>query len=79
MILNDNCCHMAHAVDADYDVNRSETAPESGRVRHFDELGERAQEYLVHVAEGASPRDPTNLDGLREGDVVVYTEYYRIE
>ncbi|WP_435068869.1 hypothetical protein [Haloplanus sp. C73] len=70
---------MAHTVDTDYDVNRAEAVPKSGRVRHFDELDERAQDYLVHVAEGASPRDPTNLSGLREGDVVVFTEYYRIE
>jgi len=70
---------MTRAVDTDFDVNQSVVVPRSGRVRHFDELNERTQEYLVNVTEGASPRDPTTLPGLSEGDVVVFTEYYRIE
>ncbi|MFB6102954.1 MAG: hypothetical protein ABEJ73_10355 [Haloplanus sp.] len=70
---------MAHAVDSEYDVNRTDTVPESARVRHFDELDDSAQEFLVHVAEGVSPRDPANLSGLQEGDVVVFTDYYHIQ
>jgi hypothetical protein len=70
---------MARTVDTEYDVNRTDAVPESARVRHFDELDDSAQEYLVHVAEGASPRDPTNLSELNEGDVVVFTDYYRIQ
>jgi len=70
---------MARAVDSEYDVNRTDTVPETARVRHIDELDESAQEYLFTVAEGASPRDPSNLSGLNEGDVVVFTEYYHIK
>ncbi|MFB6194629.1 MAG: hypothetical protein ABEI80_00520 [Haloplanus sp.] len=70
---------MARAVDSEYDVNRTETVPESARVRHFDELDDSAQEFLVHATEGASPRDPANLSDLREGDVVVFTDYYHIQ
>jgi hypothetical protein len=70
---------MSRAADAEFDVNRTETVPESARVRDFDELDDAAQEYLAHAVEGASPRDPTTLSGLSEGDVVVYTDYYRIQ
>jgi hypothetical protein len=70
---------MSHAVDAEYDVHETETVPESAEVRHFDELDESAQQYLCNVADGASPRDPNNLSGLNEGDVVVFTDYYHVE
>jgi len=70
---------MSRTVDADYDVNRTDTVPESARVRHFDELDDSAQEYLVHVEEGVSPRNPTNPSGLNEGDVVVFTDYYHVQ
>jgi len=69
---------MTRAVDSDYDVKRTETVPETARVRHFDELDDSTQEYLFSVVEGASPRDPSNLSGLSEGDVVVFTDYYHI-
>jgi hypothetical protein len=70
---------MSRSVDTEYDVIRTNSVPESARVRHFDELDDAAQEYLAHAVEGASPRDPTTLSGLSEGDVVVYTDYYRIQ
>ena len=70
---------MSRAADAEFDVNRTETVPENARVRDFDELDDAAQEYLAYAVEGASPRDPTNLSGLEEGDVVVFTDYYRIQ
>ncbi|AZH26538.1 hypothetical protein [Haloplanus aerogenes] len=70
---------MARAVDSEYDVDRTDTVPETARVRHIDELDESAQEYLFNVAEGASPRDPNNLSELNEGDVVVFTDYYHIK
>lgn len=70
---------MSRAVDAEYDVNRTDTVPESARVRHFDELDDSAQEYLVHVSEGVSPQDPSNLTGLNRGDVVVFTDYYHVQ
>jgi hypothetical protein len=70
---------MSRAADSKYDVDRTDTVPETARVRHFDELDDSAQEYLFNVAQGASPRDPSNLSGLNEGDVVVFTEYYHIQ
>ena len=70
---------MARAADSKYDVDRTDTVPETSRVRHFDELDDSAQEYLSNVAQGASPRDPSNLSGLNEGDVVVFTDYYHIK
>jgi hypothetical protein len=70
---------MSRAADAEYEVKGTDTVPETARVRHFDELDDSAQEYLFTVAEGASPRDPGNLSGLNEGDVVVFTDYYHIK
>lgn len=70
---------MTRTVDSGYDVNRTDAVPETARVRHFDELDDAAQEFLVQVAEGASPRDPTNLSGLNEGEVVVFTDYFHIK
>ncbi|MFB6255747.1 MAG: hypothetical protein ABEH58_03310 [Haloplanus sp.] len=70
---------MSHAVESEYDVQRTDTVPETARVRHVDELDDSAQEYLFAVAEGASPRDPSNLSGLEQGDVIVFTDYYHIE
>jgi hypothetical protein len=78
MILNVHCCHMSRAADAGFDVNRTEAVPENARVRDFDELDDAAQGYLLHVVEGASPRDPSNLSDLEEGDVIVFTDYYRV-
>jgi len=70
---------MPRAADSKYDVDRTETVPETARVRHFDELDDSAQEYLSNVARGVSPRDPSNLAGLSEGDVVVFTDYYHVK
>jgi hypothetical protein len=69
---------MTRTVDSDHDVKRTETVPETARVRHFDELDDSAQQYLCNVAAGAPPRDPSNLSGLNEGDVVVFTDYYHV-
>jgi len=65
-------------IDADGDVHRTDGVPEGARVRRFDELADPAQQYPVRAAEGVSPRDPRNVPGLNEGDVVVFTDYYRI-
>ncbi|MFB6161293.1 MAG: hypothetical protein ABEJ61_08985 [Haloferacaceae archaeon] len=47
------------------------------RVRHVDELDERAQAFLDAArAEGTTPDDPPA--DLTPGDVVVFTEYYRV-
>jgi len=70
---------MSRAVDAEYDVNRTDTVPETAQVHHFDELDDSAQEYLFNVAEGGSPRDPSSLSELNEGDVVVFTDYFHIQ
>jgi hypothetical protein len=61
----------------------AENVPDDARVRHYDELDERAKEYLDAVATG---RDRPFTDGgrpepvadLRSGDVVVFTDYYRV-
>jgi hypothetical protein len=56
----------------------AETVSESARVRHFDELDETAQESLAGAVDGPSSPRTTSLPGLSSGDVVVFTDYYRI-
>ena len=57
-------------------VSRTSAVPTDARVRHFDELDDVAQQYLVAVANGTTPTErPTDLSS---GDVVVFTEYYRV-
>ncbi|WP_248896841.1 hypothetical protein [Haloplanus halobius] len=70
---------MTRAIDSEKSVRRTETVPETARVRDFDELDDAAQEFFVGVAEGVSPRDPATLPGLSEGDIVVFTDYYHIQ
>ncbi len=49
-----------------------------GRVRHVDELSEQALERFLSLLEGGTTVD-TDADGeLAPGDVIVFTEYYRI-
>jgi hypothetical protein len=69
---------MSRAANSEYDVSEAKAVPETARVRHFDELDDAAQEYLYDVTTGGSPRDPSTLSGLQEGDVVVFTEYLRV-
>ena len=56
---------------------RTDTVPEGARVRHYDELGEPAQRLLAAAENGE--RAAGSAPGLADGDVVVYTDYYRIE
>lgn len=54
--------------------------PSDSRVRHYDELGEDAKERFPKLAgsNGSSVGDSLP-DGLRECDVVKFTDYYAIE
>ncbi|MFC6989297.1 hypothetical protein ACFQJD_12330 [Haloplanus sp. GCM10025708] len=57
-------------------VSRTTAVPADARVRHFDELDDDSQQYLAAVESGETPAAmPT---GLASGDVVVYTDYFRI-
>ncbi|MFC4357490.1 hypothetical protein ACFO0N_05935 [Halobium salinum] len=51
--------------------------PVDARVVHFDELDDAAQDRVV--ARAASGTDVGPLpDGLEAGDVVVFTDYFRV-
>ncbi|ELZ99589.1 hypothetical protein C439_13584 [Haloferax mediterranei ATCC 33500] len=53
--------------------------PSSARVHHFDELGERTQDALLTaLPTGELDIDPSTTR-LSRGDVVVFTEYVRIQ
>jgi hypothetical protein len=69
---------MPRDVGTDWEVDSTDWVPERSRVRHFDELDEAAQEFLIQSTEGATARDPRTVPDLREGDVVVFTEYYHV-
>ena len=48
---------------------------EGARVRHFDQLDERTQEFFLATA---ADRTVPEGRGLERGDVVVFTDYYRV-
>ncbi|WP_396611789.1 hypothetical protein ACH9L7_00435 [Haloferax sp. S1W] len=53
--------------------------PSSARVRHFDELSDRTQQaFTTAFPSGHLDIDPETTD-LSRGDVVVFTEYVRIQ
>ena len=70
---------MSRAVDSPSEVTRTETVPENARVRHFDELDDTDQEFLVDATSGDGSRPSAARSGLSAGDVVVFTDYYRVQ
>jgi hypothetical protein len=55
---------------------RTEQVPPGVRVRDYDELDDRTQEFFLSTAgEGTVP---PGFD-LSQGDIVVFTDYYRVQ
>jgi hypothetical protein len=46
------------------------------RVRHIDQLSPRDRREVFDAVEGSSPA--ADLQGLESGDVIRFTEYYRV-
>ena len=62
-------------------IEPTDSVPEDATVRHFDELTPAAQERFPALAAGvpsAALFDGATPTGLEDGDIVVYTGYYRI-
>lgn len=59
-------------------VSATSEVPAGSTVRHFDELSEVAQEYLIDVTSDGSVPGPLPTD-LDSGDVVVYTDYFLVD
>ena len=57
-------------------VTRTDSVPDECRVRRFDELDERAQDAVAGLDAGNTVCD---APGLSDADVIVYTDYYRVE
>lgn len=66
------------------EFKRAESMPRDATVRHYDELGEAAKVLLPTLVSGdeysASPAEAAVVDtfGDWDGDIVKFTEYYRI-
>lgn len=62
-------------------VRQAETVPENGVVRHFDELPDDVQSWLIAAANGrASQEDAAAASAsLDDGEFVVYTGYYQVQ
>ncbi|MFB6069802.1 MAG: hypothetical protein ABEJ76_02155 [Halanaeroarchaeum sp.] len=57
-----------------------EDVPAGTRVRHYDELAEDAKETFPSVADGGTTVvSPELATRFRDGEVVKFTRYYRIE
>ncbi|MFB6304317.1 MAG: hypothetical protein ABEH47_04060 [Haloferacaceae archaeon] len=48
------------------------------RVRHYDELDDETQAYIESVARGHATDGGSPDPSLSSGDVVVFTDYYRV-
>ena len=57
-------------------VTPTDSVPEGYRVRHFDELGEPAQDAVAGLDAGSAVCDAPELTA---GEVIVFTDYYRVE
>ena len=57
-------------------LTRTDSVPEESHVRHFDELGERAQNAVASLDAGGIVCD---APGLTTADIIVYTDYFRVE
>ena len=54
----------------------TEQVPPGARVRDFDELDDSTQQFFLSTAnDGAVPPGR----GLSQGDIVVFTDYYRVQ
>jgi hypothetical protein len=54
---------------------RTDWVQPEGRVRDYDELDDRTQQFFLSTAgDGTVPAG----HGLSQGDVVVFTDYYRV-
>jgi hypothetical protein len=54
---------------------REVSPPEATDVRHFDQLSHREQRAFLALRRGESP----SMVPLSVGEVVVFTDYYRVE
>ncbi|MFC7323115.1 hypothetical protein ACFQMF_00825 [Halorubrum rutilum] len=57
-------------------LRRTGRIPPDARVRHYDELGEEAQVLVRELA--GRPRTAPEPGELDDGDVVKFTDYYRV-
>lgn len=57
-------------------LRRTGRVPPDARVRHYDELGEATQAAVAELA--GQPRTAPESVDLEDGDVVKFTDYYRI-
>jgi hypothetical protein len=57
-------------------LRRTGRVPSDARVRHYDELDEATQAAVAELAD--RPRTAPKPGDLEDGDVVKFTEYYRI-
>lgn len=66
-------------MDQKVTLERIEEVPTESRVWHYDELGEAAKATLPALAnDGTVAVDGSAAEGLRDCDLVKYTDYYEI-
>ncbi|WP_224449033.1 hypothetical protein [Haloprofundus salilacus] len=68
---------MSQSANTTVAVTRTDSVPAGARVRHFDELDESAQQHVLAAANGQLT-NTASVSNLRSGDVVVFTDYYRV-
>ncbi len=60
-------------------LRRTDSVHAAARVRHVDELSESALERFYALLESGSPSTAVDDAEFVDGEVIVFTDYYRVE
>ena len=60
-------------------VRQTESVSSASRIRHVDELSEDALQRLVELVQSGGTAAQSGSMPFVDGEVIVFTEYYRIE
>ncbi|WIV68638.1 hypothetical protein [Natrialbaceae archaeon AArc-T1-2] len=60
-------------------IRRTDSVPAAARVRHVDQLEESAREQFYDLVASDSPSAAVDGTSFVDGEVIVFTDYYRID
>lgn len=60
-------------------LHRTDSVQAAPRVRHVDQLDEPTRERFYELVESGSPSAAADDVGLVDGDVIVFSDYYRVD
>ncbi|WP_207587002.1 hypothetical protein [Halomontanus rarus] len=60
-------------------VRATDSVRSASRVRHIDELSDEAQQQFYELVESGARSVTTESGAFVDGEIIVFTSYYRIE